>query len=182
MDLKKIEQGVRLFLEGIGEDLQREGLQETPRRVAEMCEEIFSGIGVEPRLDIGFVDAHLENDPVVIRNITFYSVCEHHLLPFFGKIHIAYIPANRKVAGFSSLVRIVETYARRPQIQERLTTQIADAILENLNPAGVLVRVEARQLCVSMRGVRKDEVLTVTEAVRGDIPAERLRSILTTEQ
>ncbi len=180
MDLKKIEQGIRLFLEGIGEDVQREGLQDTPRRVAEMCREIFSGIGQQPQLDIGFVDARLENDPVVIRNISFYSMCEHHLLPFFGKVHIAYVPANRKVAGFSSLVRIVETFARRPQIQERLTTQIADAILENLQPAGVLVRVEARQLCVSMRGLRKDEVVTVTEAVRGNVPTERLRAILTT--
>ncbi len=179
MDFKKIEEGVRLLLEGIGEDLSREGLQDTPRRVAEMCTEIFSGIAQSPQLEIGFVDAELENDPVIIRNISFYSVCEHHLLPFFGKVHIAYVPANRKVAGFSSLVRIVETFARRPQIQERLTTQIAEAILKNLQPEGVIVRVEAQQLCVSMRGQRKDEVITVTEAIRGTLDAVMLRSLIT---
>ncbi len=181
MDFKKIEEGVRLFLEGIGEDLTREGLQDTPRRVAEMCAEIFSGIAQEPQLEIGFVDADLENDPVIIRNISFYSVCEHHLLPFFGKVHIAYVPANRKVAGFSSLVRIVETFARRPQIQERLTTQVADAIMKNLEPQGVIVRVEARQLCVSMRGLRKDEVVTVTEAIRGTLEATTLRQLIRTD-
>ena len=173
MDLHKINEGIRLVLEGIGEDLSREGLKETPRRVAEMYQEVLQGIQQKPHLAAGFSE-EVSDDLIVIRDIPFYSMCEHHLLPFFGKVHIAYIPQSNKVTGFSSLTGLVDIFARRLQIQERLTRQIADTIVEFLNPKGVLVIVEAQQLCVSMRGNKKDSVRTVTKSVKGHISSDCL--------
>ncbi|NOX37233.1 MAG: GTP cyclohydrolase I FolE [Calditrichaeota bacterium] len=174
MNLQKIEQGIRLLLEGIGEDPDREGLKDTPRRVAEMCQEIFAGVNQQPELHVGFNDPDIQEDLVAITNIPFYSMCEHHLLPFFGKVHLFYFPKNHKVAGFSSLIKIVEVISRRPQIQERLTHQIAEAIMNALEPRGVLVLVEATQLCVAMRGLRKEAVQTVTQVVRGEVPLDAI--------
>ncbi len=174
MDREKIERGVRLFLEGIGENPTREGLRDTPRRVAEMCEEIFSGIGQQGVLDTGFTESVGDN-LIYIRDISFYSVCEHHLLPFFGKVDILYAPQDNRVAGFSSIARIVDLYARRLQIQERLGRQIADAIMSALNPAGVMVSIRATQLCASMRGQHKKEMTTLTQTLRGQLPLERVQ-------
>ncbi len=167
IDEAKVEQAVRMFLEAIGEDVNREGLTDTPRRISEMCLEIFGGIDKEAKehLDITF---HTESNEMVLeKDITFYSVCEHHLVPFFGKAHIAYLPEG-KVAGLSKLARTVETYARRPQIQEQLTAQIADDIMKYLKPRGVMVMMEAEHLCMSMRGVNKPGTKTVTYLCRGE--------------
>ncbi|MEJ2636144.1 MAG: GTP cyclohydrolase I FolE [Calditrichia bacterium] len=174
MDQEKIARGVHLILEGIGENPEREGLKETPRRLAEMYEEILGGIHQKPGLEAGFSE-EVGDDMILIKAIPFYSMCEHHLLPFFGKVHLAYIPRDNKVAGFSSFTRLVDVFSRRLQIQERLTHQIAEEIMKNLNPRGVLVVVEAQQLCVSMRGSKKDAVRTVTQAVRGEISLERMQ-------
>lgn len=166
MDSEKIKEGVRLILEGIGEDTKREGLVETPDRIARMCEEIFGGIGADvgEHLDKKFTATN--NNMVLEKDITFYSVCEHHLLPFYGKAHVAYIP-NGKVAGLSKLARTVEVFARRPQIQENMTAEIADAIEKYLEPKGVMVFIEAEHMCMSMRGVQKPGTKTVTSVVRG---------------
>lgn len=167
MDKKKIETAVRMILEAIGEDPDREGLRDTPARVARMYEEIFCGLEQDPRehLQILFDEGHEEM--VLVKDIPFYSMCEHHLLPFFGKAHVAYIPRGGKITGLSKLARTVETIAKRPQLQERLTGAIADMIVECLNPQGVLVVVEAEHMCMTMRGVKKPGSLTVTSAVRG---------------
>ncbi len=155
-----------MFLEGIGEDTEREGLAETPDRVARMCTEIFSGMEEDPGQHLEKRFHGTESDMVIQRDIIFYSVCEHHLLPFFGKAHIAYIP-NGEVVGLSKLARTVEVFARRPQLQERLTAQIADAIMEHLAPKGVMVMLEAEHTCISMRGVKKAGTQTVTCTKRG---------------
>jgi GTP cyclohydrolase I len=173
MDLQKINEGIQLVLEGIGEDISREGLKETPSRVAEMYQEVLQGIEQVPHLTSGFSEA-VSDDLIILRDIPFYSICEHHLLPFFGKVHIAYIPQSNKVTGFSSLTQLVDVFAKRLQIQERLTRQIADAVRDFLNPKGVLVIVEAQQLCVSMRGNKKDSVRTITKSVQGDITIDCL--------
>ncbi|MBP5454454.1 MAG: GTP cyclohydrolase I FolE [Lachnospiraceae bacterium] len=166
IDKKKIEEAVKLFLEGIGEDPSREGLLETPDRIARMCEEIYAG----PEMDIDEIlkkRFKVENSEMVLeKDITFYSTCEHHLLPFFGKVHIAYIP-NKEVVGLSKLARTVEVYARRLQMQEQLTSQIADALCKNLNPKGVMVVIEAEHTCMTMRGIKKPGSKTVTIATRG---------------
>ncbi len=167
MDKEKIEKGVRLILEGIGEDTARPGLRETPRRVAELYEEIFSGLHADLSEVIKPLDGEAHKEMVMIKDIPFYSVCEHHLLPFSGKAHIAYIPGEGKIVGFSALTRALELLAKRPQVQERLTTQLADLIMESLEPRGAMVVIEAEQLCVSMRGVKKAGSKTVTSAVRG---------------
>jgi len=166
VDQQKIKEAVRLFLEGIGDDPEREGLLETPDRVARMCEEIFGGLKQDASgaLSKQFSVAH--SDLILEKDITFYSCCEHHLLPFYGKAHIAYIP-NGKVAGLSKLARTVEVFARRPQIQEQLTIQIADAIMNHLNPQGVMVVAEAEHMCMTMRGIKKPGSKTVTIAKRG---------------
>ena len=166
MDSEKIKQGVALILEGIGEDTSREGLLETPDRIARMCEEIFGGL--EQDAAEHFVKKfHATNNNMVLeKDITFYSVCEHHLLPFYGKAHVAYIP-NDKVAGLSKIARTVEVFARRPQIQENMTAQIADALEEHLEPKGVMVLLEAEHMCMTMRGVQKPGTETVTTIVRG---------------
>ena len=163
---QQIEEAVSAILEAIGEDPQREGLQETPQRVARMCGELFSGIGLDPRAAIDAVFEEDYHDPIVLRDITFYSICEHHLLPFFGAVHLAYVP-NGKISGLSKLARALEVIARRPQVQERLTGQLADAIFAALEPKGVVVEVEAEHLCLSMRGVKKPGSSIITTAVRG---------------
>jgi len=167
-DLDKVEAGVRLILEGIGEDLDRDGLRDTPGRVARMYEEITSGLREDPSrvLEAVFEEGH--DEMVMVRDIPLYSLCEHHLAVFHGKAHVAYIPNEQgRVTGLSKLARLVEGLARRLQVQERLTAQIADAMVERLQPRGALVVIEAEHLCMSMRGVRKPGAVTVTSAVRG---------------
>ena len=155
------------ILASIGEDPRREGLLETPQRVARMYAELFSGVGVDPRQAIDAVFEAGPPDPVVLRHVPFYSICEHHLLPFFGHANLAYIP-DGKIAGLSKLARTLELACRRPQVQERLTAQVADAILQALAPKGVAVELEAEHLCMAMRGVQKPGSRMVTTAVRGD--------------
>jgi GTP cyclohydrolase I len=169
MDTLKIEQAVRMILEAIGEDPGREGLRETPKRVAAFYADIFSGLNDNPdkHLQVQFSEQHEEM--VVVRDIPFYSMCEHHLLPFFGSAHIAYIPRKGKITGLSKLVRVIDSYARRPQLQERLTSSVADAVMRYLNARGVLVVIEAEHMCMTMRGVKKPGSQTVTSAVRGDL-------------
>ena len=167
IDEAKIEEAVHMILEAIGEDPEREGLQNTPKRVARMYSEIFAGMNSNPRefLKVSFTEFH--DELVLVKDIPLYSMCEHHLLPFYGKAHVAYIPRGGKVVGISKLTRVAEAYALRPQLQERLTSQIADCINESLKPFGVAVVIEAEHMCMTMRGVRKPGALTVTSAVRG---------------
>jgi GTP cyclohydrolase I len=167
MDKKKIEKAVRDILEAIGENPNKKDLQETPARVAEMFEEIFAGIGQDPEKELEVILDQKHHEIVLLKGIPLYSTCEHHLLPFIGKAHIAYIPKAGRVTGLSKLARVVDILSRRPQVQERLTTQIAEIIMGKLKPLGVMVVIEAEHLCMSMRGVRKPGTLTVTSAVRG---------------
>jgi len=166
LDLSKIEESVKEILKAIGEDLSREGLVETPSRVAKMYEDMFAGIKIDPKeyLKVTFNEKHEEM--VIVKNIAFYSLCEHHLLPFSGKAHVGYTP-HGKVVGISKLGRVVEAYARRPQLQERLTSQIADTIMNVLEPFGVAVVIEAEHTCMAMRGVQKPGSTIVTSAMRG---------------
>lgn len=166
MDQQKIKEGVRLLLEGIGEDIGREGLRETPDRIARMYQEIFAGMGEDAAVPLSRVFTVDDSEMVLERDIVFYSMCEHHMLPFFGRAHVAYIP-DGKVAGLSKLARTVEVYAKRLQIQERMTGQIADALMEHLTPKGVMVVLEAEHMCMTMRGVRKPGSRTVSTAARG---------------
>jgi GTP cyclohydrolase I len=168
IDEKKLQKAVRMILEAIGEDPEREGLRDTPRRVTKMYKEVFKGLYQDPKeyLQICFSeDQH--DELVLVKDISLYSICEHHLLPFYGKAHIAYIPAKGRIVGLSKLVRVVESIARRPQLQERLTSTVANIIMEVLKPKGVVVVVEAEHLCMSIRGVKKPGSITVTSAVRG---------------
>jgi len=167
MDLQKVEEGVKMILEGIGENTEREGLKDTPARVARMYKEIFCGLDQQPKehLQVLFTEDHEEM--VLVKDIPLYSMCEHHLLPFYGKAHVAYIPKKGKITGLSKLARVVEGFAKRPQLQERLTSQIADSIMEALDPRGVIVVVEAEHMCMTMRGVKKPGSKTLTSAVRG---------------
>lgn len=168
MDLAKIEEGVRLILEGIGEDIHREGLLKTPERVAKLYAECCAGLHADPAMffETTFDEDHQEM--VLVRDIPFYSMCEHHLAPFFGKAHIAYIPSvEGRICGLSKLARLVDLFARRPQVQERLTSQVADTLVDHLDPQGVLVVLEAEHLCMNMRGVKKPGSRTTTSAVRG---------------
>lgn len=167
MNTRKIKQAVRMVLEAIGEDPDRKDLRETPRRVAEMYQEIFSGIKEDPRKQLEVIFDKEHDEIILLKGIPLYSVCEHHLLPFIGRAHVAYIPEGNRVTGLSKLARVVDILAKRPQIQEKLTTGIADIIMEKLRPKGVLVIIEAEHLCLSMRGVKKPGILTVTSAVRG---------------
>ncbi len=167
MDKKKIKQAVKQIIKAIGEDPEREGLKETPERVAEMYEEIFSGVRKDPKSVVKVFNSEEHDEMVILKDIPFYSVCEHHLMPFLGKAHIAYIPRGNKLIGLSKLARIVEIYAKRLQLQERLTTQIADTIKSLIEPLGVLVIIEAEHLCMTMRGIKKPGSLMVTSAVRG---------------
>ena len=178
MDKPKIETAVRMILEAIGEDVNREGLRETPQRIAKMYEEICGGLteDASKHLEKQFTVTH--NELVIEKDITFYSMCEHHMLPFYGKVHIAYIP-NGKVVGISKLARTVEVFARRLQIQEQLTTQIADALVTSINPAGVMVMIEAEHMCMTMRGIKKPGSKTVTTAMRGVFKTDvQLQNIL----
>jgi len=167
MNKIKIERAVRQILEAIGEDPKRKDLLETPRRVAQMYEEIFSGIKQDPEKELEVILDQKHHEIILLRGIPLYSVCEHHLLPFLGRANIAYIPKNGRVTGLSKLARVVDILARRPQVQERLTTQIAEIVMSKLKPLGVMVVIEAEHLCMSMRGVRKPGTMTVTSAVRG---------------
>jgi GTP cyclohydrolase I len=168
MDLEKIAAGVRLILEGIGEDLARPGLQDTPRRVAEMYEEICGGLHEDPTEEIKVIPAETHDEIVMVKDIPFASICEHHLIPFTGVAHIAYIPKDGRIVGLSKLARIADIFARRPQVQERMTTQIAELLYHgDLQPKGVMVVIEAVHLCMTMRGVKKPGATTITSAVRG---------------
>jgi len=168
LEKEKIEQAVKMILEAIGEDPSREGLKGTPSRVARMYEEILSGMGVEPEkiLEARFAEEHEEM--IIVKDIPLYSVCEHHLMPFIGKAHVAYVPGQSgQITGISKLARVVDVLSKKLQVQERLTTQIADTLMKGLDALGVLVVIEAEHLCMSMRGVKKPGTITVTSAVRG---------------
>lgn len=167
IDKEKIKTAVSMIIEAIGEDVNREGLKDTPDRIARMYEEVFSGMEEDASVHLSRT-FHVEDDNLVLeKDIQFYSMCEHHFLPFFGKAHIAYIP-NGKVAGLSKLARTVEVFAKRPQLQERLTFQVAEAIMKNLNAKGVMVVVEAEHLCMSMRGIKKPGSSTATIVAKGN--------------
>lgn len=166
MNKEMIMEGVKLILQGIGEDVNREGLIETPDRIARMYMEIFEGIGEDAKDVLSKTFTVENNDLVLEKDITFFSMCEHHLVPFFGKAHIAYIPKG-KVAGLSKLARTVEVYAKKPQLQEKLTTEIADAIMEYLDAEGAMVVIEAEHTCMTMRGIKKPGTKTVTTTYRG---------------
>lgn len=164
---EKIEEAIRLLLEGVGEDADREGLRETPERVARMYEELLAGMEADAGVHLSKTFEADNNEMVIEKDITFYSACEHHLMPFFGKVHIAYIP-DGQVVGLSKLARTVEVFAGRLQIQERMTVQIADAIMDSLKPKGVMVMAQAEHMCMTMRGVKKPGSCTVTIAARGE--------------
>jgi GTP cyclohydrolase I len=167
-DLQKVEEGVRLILEGIGEDTGRDGLKETPRRVAEMYREVFAGLHEDPDAVVDAVFDVGHDEMIMVRDISFAAFCEHHLVPFTGKAHVAYVPnEDGRITGLSKLARLVDVLAKRPQVQEKLTTQIADVLERTLKPRGVFVVLEAEHLCMSMRGVKKPGSETVTSAVRG---------------
>ena len=166
IDHNKIEQAVRLFLEGIGEDVSREGLIDTPDRIARMCEELYGGMEEDAAAHLSKTFSVDSSEMVIERDIQFYSTCEHHILPFYGKAHIAYIP-DGKVVGLSKLARTVEVFARRLQLQEQLTGQIADALMEYMQPKGALVMIEAEHMCMTMRGIKKPGSRTMTMAKRG---------------
>jgi len=167
MNKKKIEKAVKSILEATGANVKRGEIANTPRRVAEMYEEILSGTKLDPRKELKVIFEKDHDEIILLKGIPLYSICEHHLLPFIGKAHVAYIPEGSRVTGLSKLARVVDILARRLQVQERLTTDIADVIMERLRPKGVLVIIEAEHLCMSMRGVKKPGVLTITSAVRG---------------
>jgi GTP cyclohydrolase IA len=166
-DLEKIEQGVRLILEGIGEDINRPGIAATPRRVAQMYAEICGGLKQDPQQYIKLVPAETHDEMVIVKDIAIFSLCEHHLAPFFGQAHIAYIPTQGRIVGLSKLARIADTLARRPQLQERLTTQIAELLYDGMKARGVMVVIECEHFCMAMRGIRKPGAKTITSAVRG---------------
>ena len=173
MDKEKIRKAVRNILEAIGEDPNREGLKETPKRIADMYEEIFCGVESNPsrHLDVQFHDEK-HNELVLVKDIPIYSMCEHHLVPFFGKAHIGYIPKDGRLTGLSKLARVVDEISKRPQLQERITSEVADIIMEKLQPYGVIVVIEAEHMCMVMRGVKKPGSKTVTSAVRGILKTE----------
>ncbi len=168
MDKKKIERAVRDILEAIGEDPDREGLVDTPKRIAKMYEEIFGGLHQDPKEHLKiFFEEESHDELVLVKDIPFYSMCEHHLVPFFGVAHVGYLPKDGKLTGLSKLARVVETIAKRPQLQERLTTSIAEVLVEQVDPHGVIVVIEAEHMCMTMRGVKKSGSKTITSAVRG---------------
>jgi GTP cyclohydrolase IA len=175
VDKIAIQKGVDLILEGLGLDKHSEGLKDTASRVANFYSEFFAGKDEDPRESLKLYHAENRDELIIARDISFFSMCEHHLLPFFGKVHLAYIPENNTITGFSRLVRVVELISRRPQIQERMTTEIADTIVEVLQPKGVLVIVEAEQLCLTMRGLRQPGIRTISSAVRGALRNEATR-------
>lgn len=167
MDKERIQNAVREILIAIGENPDREGLLETPKRVANMYEEIFAGLTEDPKQHIKLFNEQSNDEMVIVKDIPFYSMCEHHLLPFFGKAHIGYIPSDNKIIGLSKLARIVDNFAKKPQVQERLTSDIADFLNDNLQPKGVAVIMEAEHMCMTMRGARAAGSKTQTSALRG---------------
>src|SRR4030065_2872603 len=167
IEKKKIIKAVKMLLEGIGEDTERAGLKNTPQRIADMYEEIFSGLNTPTEEILKPIEGESHDEIVLLKDIQFYSVCEHHLLPFIGKAHVAYIPAGGKIVGLSELVKAVAILAKRPQVQERLTTQLVNLIMDRLKPKGAMVIIDAEHLCMSMRGGKKPGSRTVTSAVRG---------------
>lgn len=167
VDHVKIKEAVRMILEAIGEDPDREGLLDTPARVARMYEEVFEGLHINPDEYFSVIFSEDHEEIVLVKDIPFFSMCEHHLVPFFGKAHVGYIPRNGRVTGLSKLARAVEAVTKRPQLQERITTTVADSIVRTLEPHGVVVVVEAEHMCMTMRGVKKPGSKTVTSAVRG---------------
>lgn len=167
VDLEKIARGVRLILEGVGEDPERPGLQQTPRRVAEMYAELTSGMREDPHQHVVPLPGDSHDEMVIVKDIHIASICEHHLAPFVGRCHIAYIPRNGRIVGLSKLARLAETFARRLQVQERLTSEIADTLYEGLKPVGVMVVMEAEHTCMTLRGVKKPGAMTITSAIRG---------------
>ena len=175
VDLDKIEKAVAMILEAVGEDTGREGLLDTPKRVAKMYAEIFSGLKEDPKEYFSTVFHEGHEEMVLVKDIPFYSTCEHHLVPFFGKAHIAYIPRDGVVTGLSKLARAVETVAKRPQLQERITSTIADSLMETLNPHGVYVMVEAEHMCMTMRGIKKPGAKTVTAVSRGTLETDDIK-------
>ena len=167
MDKERIQNAVREILIAVGEDPDREGLLETPKRVANMYEEIFAGLTEDPKQHIKLFNEQSNDEMVIVKDIPFYSMCEHHLLPFFGKAHIGYIPSDNKIIGLSKLARIVDNFAKKPQVQERLTSDIADFLNDNLQPKGVAIIMEAEHMCMTMRGARAAGSKTQTSALRG---------------
>ena len=167
MDKEKLKKATLMILEAIGEDPKRKDLLETPQRVAEMYEEILAGLPLDPEKELEVVLDQKHEEIVLLKDIPLYSVCEHHLLPFIGRAHVAYIPKGGRVTGLSKIARVVEILSKRLQVQERLTTQIAHVIMFKLKPLGVMVVIEAEHLCMSMRGIKKPGILTITSAVRG---------------
>lgn len=167
MDKRRIEKAVKEILKAVGENPDRPDIKETPRRVAEMYEEILSGMKANPERELEVVFEKDHDEIILLKDIPLYSICEHHLLPFIGRAHVAYIPKDNRVTGLSKLVRVVDAMSKRLQVQERLTTDIAEIIMRKLKPKGVLVIIEAEHLCMSMRGVKKPGVSTVTSALRG---------------
>jgi len=176
MDKEKIIKGVKLILEGIGEDPDREGLKRTPERIFEFYQQVLDGIKVKPEKALKLYATPNKDELIIVRDISFYSMCEHHLLPFFGKVHIAYIPQMDKITGFSNLVEIVEVLSHRPTVQERLTSDIADTLNKVLTPKGLLVIIEAEHLCLTMIGVKKPGSRTVTSAIRGVLRKDATRA------
>ncbi|WP_057490201.1 GTP cyclohydrolase I FolE [Streptococcus orisasini] len=166
-DQKKIEEAVYQLLEALGENPEREGLLDTPKRVARMYQEMFSGLNEDPKDQFTAVFSEEHDEVVLVKDIPFYSMCEHHLVPFYGTAHVAYIPSGGRVTGLSKLARAVEIASKRPQLQERLTAQVADALEEALTPKGVFVMIEAEHMCMTMRGIKKPGSKTVTSAARG---------------
>lgn len=168
MDKVRIEKAIKEILYAIGENPDREGLKETPARIARMYEEIFSGLGQDPADQVRiFFQEDQHDEIVIVRDIPFYSTCEHHLVPFFGKAHVGYIPADGRITGLSKLARVVDVAAKKPQLQERLTSEIADTLVEQLKPRGVIVVIEAEHMCMTMRGIRKPGSTTMTSGLRG---------------
>jgi GTP cyclohydrolase I len=167
LDKVKIEQAIQMILEAIGEDPTREGLVDTPQRVASLYEEVFAGLNQDPEDLFSVVFSEHHEELVLVKQIPFHSICEHHLVPFFGYAHVAYIPKSGRVTGLSKLARAVEILAKRPQLQERITSTVADAIMSRLDPHGVMIVIEAEHMCMTMRGVKKPGAKTITTAVRG---------------
>ncbi len=167
MDKERIKKAVRDILEAIGEDPEREGLVDTPRRIADMYEEVFGGMKIKPDEVIKVFLEEEHDEIILLKDIPLYSMCEHHMVPFIGKAHVAYIPDENRITGLSKIARVVDILSRRMQVQERLTTQIADTLMKRLNPKGVLVVIEAEHLCMSMRGIKKPGIMTTTSAVKG---------------
>jgi len=167
MDMVKIEKGMEMIIEALGKNVDRKKLKDTPKRVAKMYEEIFSGIDVDPKKVLGKVFKEEFNELVLVKDINFYSICEHHFLPFFGKAHVAYLPDGNNVVGISKIARLVDVLSKRPQLQERMTNQIVDIIMDVLTPQGAMAIIEAEHMCMIMRGIKKPGTKIVTSAMRG---------------